>query len=45
MGMTPTDVRITTRYSTSDWLEGFSGTIHEVGHALYEQGLNQKYTF
>ena len=37
-GSHPTDVRITTRYSESNWLEGIAGTIHEVGHALYEQG-------
>jgi len=33
------DVRITTRYE-EDWLPGsVFGTIHEAGHALYEQGL------
>ena len=37
-GACPTDVRITTRYSDGNWLEGFAGTVHEVGHALYEQG-------
>lgn len=42
-GTHPTDVRITTRYSTANWLEGVGGTIHEVGHALYEQGRNQKH--
>lgn len=25
------------RYS-ENWIEGVSGTVHEVGHALYEQG-------
>ena len=30
-------MRITTRYSDGNWLEGLS-TVHEVGHALYEQG-------
>jgi carboxypeptidase Taq len=34
------DVRITTRYSKEDWLQGLAGTVHEVGHALYEQGRN-----
>ena len=38
-GSHPTDVRITTRYSEDNWLEGIAGTIHEVGHALYEQGI------
>jgi len=33
------DVRITTRFSPTDILEGLSSTIHEGGHALYEQGL------
>ncbi|CAM9486448.1 unnamed protein product [Ascophyllum nodosum] len=36
-GPSPSDVRITTRFS-SNWVEGISGTVHEVGHALYEQG-------
>jgi len=42
-GPHPTDVRITTRYSSDNWLEGIGGTVHEVGHALYEQGRNAKY--
>jgi len=42
-GPHPTDVRITTRYSTTNWLEGVAGTVHEVGHALYEQGRNPNY--
>eukprot|EP00629_Pelagomonadales_sp_RCC1024_P000531 CAMPEP_0119277994 /NCGR_PEP_ID=MMETSP1329-20130426/18268_1 /TAXON_ID=114041 /ORGANISM="Genus nov. species nov., Strain RCC1024" /LENGTH=521 /DNA_ID=CAMNT_0007278491 /DNA_START=166 /DNA_END=1728 /DNA_ORIENTATION=+ len=37
-GACPDDTRITTRYSDANWLEGFAGTVHEVGHALYEQG-------
>uniref|UniRef100_A0A7S1TXU1 Carboxypeptidase Taq n=2 Tax=Phaeomonas parva TaxID=124430 RepID=A0A7S1TXU1_9STRA len=37
-GPHPTDVRITTRYSTGNWLEGIAGTVHETGHAMYEQG-------
>jgi carboxypeptidase Taq len=37
------DVRITTRYREDDYLQGLSGSIHETGHALYEQGLNDKY--
>jgi carboxypeptidase Taq len=35
----PTDVRITTRYREEDPLYAIGSTIHEVGHALYEQGL------
>ncbi|MDA1353397.1 MAG: carboxypeptidase M32 [bacterium] len=34
------DVRITTRFNPNDLLESFSSTIHEGGHALYEQGLD-----
>ena len=37
----PTDVRITTRIFEDSLLEGLSGTIHEGGHALYEQGLDK----
>lgn len=37
------DVRITTRYSKELPFEGIMGTIHETGHAMYEQGRNDKY--
>ncbi|HPQ69878.1 MAG TPA: carboxypeptidase M32 [bacterium] len=33
------DVRITTRYNESDLRQSTFGTIHEAGHAMYEQGL------
>lgn len=36
-------MRITTRYSTQLPFEGITGTIHEVGHGLYEQGRNNQY--
>ncbi|MGA0242200.1 MAG: carboxypeptidase M32 [Candidatus Marinamargulisbacteria bacterium] len=36
----PTDVRITTRINPDDLMESVSSTIHEVGHGLYEQGLD-----
>ena len=39
VGIHPTDVRITTHIYPSGLLSGLSGTIHEVGHGLYEQGL------
>lgn len=39
-GCGPEDVRMTTRYKQSDVTEGLTGTIHETGHALYEQGRN-----
>lgn len=34
----PTDVRITTRYRDSDFIESLFAVIHETGHGLYEQG-------
>ncbi len=37
-GSHPTDVRITTRYKESDFIESLYSVIHETGHALYEQG-------
>jgi carboxypeptidase Taq len=42
-GAGPEDTRITTRYSTTMPFEGIMGTVHEVGHALYEQGRNAEY--
>ncbi len=39
----PSDVRITTRLSSSNLAMGLFGTIHEGGHALYEQGLDEQY--
>ena len=39
-GIHASDVRITTRYKADDMMEALTGTVHEVGHALYEQGLN-----
>lgn len=38
-GGVPTDVRITTRYRTSEFLSALMGVLHETGHALYEQNL------
>ena len=34
------DVRITTHYTSADALSSVFSTMHETGHALYEQGLN-----
>eukprot|EP00873_Tetraselmis_striata_P036931 jgi/Tetstr1/457195/TSEL_043844.t1 len=42
-GSHPTDVRMTTRFKANDVMEGLTGTIHETGHALYEQGRNLEY--
>jgi carboxypeptidase Taq len=38
-GGTPDDVRITTRYSESDFARALMGVLHETGHALYQRGL------
>jgi carboxypeptidase Taq len=38
-GFNPGDVRITTRFNEHDLFESIGATIHETGHALYEQGL------
>jgi len=38
-GIAPGDVRITTRYDEHYFSDGFFSTLHEVGHALYNQGL------
>jgi carboxypeptidase Taq len=35
----PGDSRITARYRLHDFCDGFFSILHEVGHALYEQGL------
>ncbi len=40
-GSHPTDVRITTRYRTDNFLESLYAVIHETGHGLYEQGRMQ----
>lgn len=37
------DVRITTRVSETDPFNCFYSTIHEVGHAAYEQGIDPDY--
>lgn len=37
------DVRITTRTNPTDPFNCFYSTIHEVGHAAYEQGINRDY--
>ncbi len=38
-GGVPEDVRMTTRYCKDDFTQSLMGTIHETGHASYEQGL------
>lgn len=36
----PGDVRITTRFEPDDPWRGFYATLHEIGHGLYDQGLD-----
>jgi carboxypeptidase Taq len=38
-GGVPDDVRMTTRYTTKEFLSSLLGILHETGHGLYEQGL------
>ena len=37
-GGTPTDIRITSRYSEDECFQSLMGVMHETGHALYEAG-------
>ena len=43
MGIHPSDVRITSRYNTADFISGLSGTVHETGHAIYELQRNMEH--
>ena len=38
-GGVPEDTRLTTRYRDDDFVQSLMGTIHETGHARYEQNL------
>jgi carboxypeptidase Taq len=38
-GGVPEDVRLTTRYREDDFVQSLMGTIHETGHARFEQNL------
>jgi carboxypeptidase Taq len=42
IGLNPGDVRVTTRYDENDWRTAIFGTIHEGGHALYEQNISEE---
>jgi carboxypeptidase Taq len=44
VSFTRNDVRITTRYNQNHLPTSLFGTLHEVGHALYEQGVDPAYT-
>lgn len=38
-GLAPGDTRLTTRYREQRFTDALFGTLHEMGHGLYEQGL------
>ena len=40
----PGDCRITTRFAPTNFSDGFFATLHEVGHGLYEQGLDPEHS-
>ncbi len=42
-GGVPEDVRITTRYDENDFVQSLMGTVHETGHARYEQNLPKEF--
>jgi carboxypeptidase Taq len=44
IGLSPGDVRVTTRYDELDFRTAVFGTIHEGGHALYEQNISTELT-
>ena len=39
MSLSNADVRITSRFSETEWYQGLAGSVHEAGHAMYEQNL------
>ncbi|MDF1609004.1 carboxypeptidase M32 [Hoeflea sp. YIM 152468] len=43
-GGVPSDVRMTTRYRTDEFLPALMGILHETGHGLYEQNLPKDWT-
>lgn len=43
-GGVPSDVRMTTRYVTAEFLSSLMGILHETGHGLYEQGLPKQWS-
>lgn len=44
IGINHNDVRVTTRYDEHDFRTAIFGTIHEGGHALYEQNIDSSLT-
>ncbi|UOQ93537.1 carboxypeptidase M32 [Halobacillus shinanisalinarum] len=45
IGLNQNDVRVTTKYDEKDFRTAVFGTIHEGGHALYEQNIDPKLAF
>ena len=43
-GGVPSDVRMTTRYRTDEFLSALMGILHETGHGLYEQNLPKEWS-
>ena len=44
ISLSPQDVRITSRFRTDEWYQGLAATMHEAGHAMYEQSLGNSST-
>ena len=42
-GGVPEDIRLTTRYREDDFVQSLMGTIHETGHARFEQNLPREW--
>lgn len=42
-GIGPGDTRLTTRYNTHHFSESFFSIMHEAGHGIYDQGLNDEH--
>ncbi|MFD2925761.1 carboxypeptidase M32 [Halobacillus naozhouensis] len=45
IGLNSNDVRVTTKYDEKDFRTAVFGTIHEGGHALYEQNIDPSLAF
>ena len=45
IGLNKNDVRVTTKYDEADFRTAVFGTIHEGGHALYEQNISENLAF
>lgn len=43
MGFGPKDVRVTNHYSESNPIDAMYSIIHEGGHAIFEQGVDERY--